>query len=146
MDWIAADGITWAPSRSVFLRRVLLSSVLTFAGLSAVAITFSAFASLPIGWAFTVAFILTLGFVIEDVMRWRNARTDRWQLSEGQLIHDGPDGRSHVPLSEVVSAKHQFGGRVIVKLKSGQRIAIRYLPFPIQTAEQIDAARGPRAS
>ena len=79
-------------------------------------------------------------------MRWRNLRTDLWQICGGQLIHDGPDGRAQIPLSEIVSAKPQLGTRVVIKLTSGQRMLMRYLPYAAATAAQIEDARGPLPS
>ena len=128
----------------MFLRRVFIISALTFVALAIVLLLVSRSTGLPIHWAFVIALIGTLGFAIEDLMRWRVARGELWQLSEGQLIHDGPEGRAQVPLSDVASVKVQFGTRVVVKLRSGQRIAMRYLPYPAQTAQQIAAAMAPR--
>ncbi|MDF3415538.1 hypothetical protein HKX54_13795 [Sulfitobacter sp. M57] len=144
MDRLTADGISWTPSRRVFLRRVGITAVLTFLGLSAIIFAYSFYFTLPDVWIFPSAGVLTLGFVIEDLLRWRNLRNDLWQISEGQLIYDGPDGRAQIPLGEIDSAKVQFGTRVVVKLASGQRILMRYLPYAADTADQIDAARGPR--
>ncbi len=129
--------------RRVFLRRVAITAVITFAALTAVTVGFSLYFELPTTWGFLVALTLTFGFVLEDVTRWRSVRTDLWQVSDGMLIHDGDDGRAQIPLSEIVSAKTLFGSRVIVKLTSGQRIPMRYLPYPAATADQIMAARGP---
>lgn len=142
MDRLTEDGISWAPARAVFLRRVGLTSAVTFVALLAAAIVFSVSFDLPVAWGFLVAATLTLGFVIEDLARWRAARNDRWQISGGHLIHDGAEGRAQIPLTEIASVKTQFGSRVIVKLNSGQRIAMRYLPYAAATASQIDAARG----
>lgn len=141
MDRLTEDGPSWVPSRTVFLRRVGLSSAITFAALLAVAMAVSVFLDLPVAWGFVGAAILTCGFVIEDLARWRVARGDRWQISGGHLIHDGAEGRAQIPLTEIASVKTQFGSRVIVKLASGQRIAMRYLPYAEATASQIDAAR-----
>lgn len=129
--------------RQVFLRRVAITLLVTFAGLFAVALTFSIYFELPLTWTFLVAATLALGFAIEDIMRWRNVRLDRWQIDTGQLIHDGPDGRASVPLSEIASAKPHFSGRVVITLRSGQRMVMRYLPYPKDTAAQINAATGP---
>ena len=144
MDRLTADGISWTPSRRVFLRRVAFSAALTFLGLVAVAMAFSVYFALPRTAIILGAGTLTLVFVIEDLMRWRSLRGDLWQISDGQLIYDGPDGRAHIPLSEIVSAKVQFGTRVLIKLTSGQRMLMRYLPYAKATAEKIEAARGPR--
>ena len=144
MDRVAPNGLSWAPSHRVFLRRAMISALLTFAALGAAGILFSFFAPLPVGWALVVALILTLGFMLDDVMRWRSARTDRWQIEGGLLIHEGPDGHAQIPLSEIDSIATQFGSRVTVKLVSGQRIAMRYLAYPREIAAQIEAARGPK--
>ncbi|MCX7558782.1 hypothetical protein OS190_04330 [Sulfitobacter sp. F26204] len=140
---MTADEISWAPSRRVFLRRVAISTAITFVGLAAVGLAFAVYFNLSTAWAFLISATLTLGFVVEDMMRWRNLRTDIWQISEGQFIHDGPDGRSQLPLSEIVSAKPQLGSRVVIKLASGQRMLMRYLPYAAATAAQIEEARGP---
>lgn len=143
MDRLTVDGISWAPARKVFVNRVGITAALTFVALLIVGVVFSWRFDLPMGWAVIVALTLTCAFVLEDAMHWRNTRTDRWQIDEGQLIHDGAEGRSQIPLSEVTQVRTQFGGRIIVTLQSGQRMAIRYLPYPETVAEQINAARGP---
>ncbi|KIN62116.1 hypothetical protein Z946_972 [Sulfitobacter noctilucicola] len=143
MDRLTAPDISWGPSRAVFLRRVAITGGATFVALAIVGLIFCYAFALPVSWVFLVALTLTAGFVLEDAFRWRSARSDRWQMSEGYLIHEGPDGIAQVPLSEIVDVKTQFGSRVIVKLRSGQQMAIRYLPFPKATADQIAAARGP---
>ncbi|MEW9919731.1 hypothetical protein AB2B41_08955 [Marimonas sp. MJW-29] len=143
MDRIEPDELSWAPVRRVFLRRVLIRSAMTFAALLAVVLLFAIFATLPAGWGLLGAAILTAGFAIEDLLRWRNARADLWQISDGHFLHDDIDGRLQVPLSEIADARHQFGGRVTVRLHSGQRIVMRYLPFPAETAAQLRAAAAP---
>ena len=143
MDRVISDEISWAPSRAVFLRRVLVAAVITFVSLATVALVFSLYFGLPITWGFLVALTLTTGFAVEDLMHWRNAKSDRWRISDGHLIHDGAEGRAQIPLSDIANVWTQFGSRVIVKLTSGQRIAIRYLAYPVSTAEQLNAARVP---
>ncbi len=145
MDRLSIDGISWAPARRIFVRRVMISASITFAALVAVALGFSLYFGLPTGWAFLVALTLTCIFVLEDAMHWRSTRMDRWQIEAGQLIHDGADGRAQVPLSEVAQVHTQFGSRVVITLRSGQRMVLRYLPFPGVVADQIRAARGPVA-
>lgn len=120
-----------------------MRTALTFAALLAVVVIFGVYADLPVSWGILGAAILTLGFAIEDLLRWRNARADLWQISDGHFLHDDPDGRLQVPLSEIADAHHQFGGRVTVRLHSGQRIVMRYLPFPAETAAQLRAAAAP---
>ena len=143
MDRLTGNAVSWAPSRAVFLRRVGLNTAVTFVALLGAALLFSVTFDLPMGWGVLVAAILSIGFVIEDLARWRSTRNDRWQINGGFLIHDGPEGRAQIPLSQIASVQAQFGNRVIVKLGSGQRIAMRYLPFAAATASQIEAARAP---
>jgi hypothetical protein len=123
---------------------VAISTALTFLGLATVALACSVYFGLPRAWGFWGAGVLALGFMIEDLMRWRSLRSDLWQISEGQLIYDGPDGRSQIPLSEIDSARVQLGTRVVIKLASGQRMLMRHLPYAAAAAKQIEAARGPR--
>lgn len=89
------------------------------------------------------AFGLTLGFVIEDAVRWQAAKFDRWHIDGNLLAHEGPDGRAQIALSEIDSVSTTLTGRVLIKLASGQRMLIRYLPFPNAAAAQIEAARRP---
>lgn len=144
MDRLTAEGISWAPVRRVFLRRVAINAMLTFIGLAAVAFACSVYFNVPRAWGFLAAGTLASGFLIEDLTRWRTLRHDLWQISEGLLVYDGPDGRSQIALSEIISAKAQFGTRVVIKLVSGQRMLMRHLPYAAATAAQIEAARGPR--
>jgi hypothetical protein len=143
VDRVTPDGLSWAPSHGVFLRRVMISAIATYVGLVLAGLVANFYVPLPMGWVLLVALILTAGFVLEDVMRWRSTRSDRWQIEAGQLIHEGPDGHAQIPLSEVDRVTTQFGSRVTVKLASGQRIAMRYLAYPAEIAAQIEAARGP---
>lgn len=132
----------WGPSPAVFLRRVVLTSAVTFVALSLMGIAFAAYSALPYIWAVLVALALTLGFVFDDVVRWRSVHSDRWQIQDRHLIHDGDEGRAQIPLSEITTISTQFGSRVILKLASGQRIAMRYLAHAETIANQIEAARG----
>tara|TARA_R110002049_G_scaffold29972_2_gene102022 strand:- start:108895 stop:109335 length:441 start_codon:yes stop_codon:yes gene_type:complete len=135
------DALSWAPQRAVFVRRSLRTAVITFAALACVGLGTSLAFDLPLSWITPTAFLLSLGFLIEDFMRWRTSRFDRWQISDHQLRHDGPDGRASVPLSEVANVFARFGNRVVIELHSGQRVMLRDLPYPVETARQIEAAR-----
>ena len=128
----------------MFLRRVILAGTVTFVALSLIGIAYAAYHTLPYVWAVLVALALTLGFVFEDVMRWRSVNSDQWRIEDRHLVHEGDEGRAQLPLSEITEIKCQFGSRVILKLSSGQRIAMRYLPDAERVAAQIRAARGPR--
>ena len=96
---------------------------------------------LPYLWVFPTAITLTLGFIFDDTLRWRAVKYDRWQIEDGHLIHHGQDGSARIPLTDIDMAFRRLGSNVVVQLTSGQRIVLRYLPYPSQTAEQINAAR-----
>ena len=89
----------------------------------------------------SVPLYLTSGFVFDDAVRWRTARYDRWEISGGHLIHDGQDGNARIPLTEIDHAFRRLGSNVVVQLTSGQRIVLRYLPYPAEAADQINAAK-----
>ncbi len=136
-----SDGLSWAPSKPVFLRRVLILTAITFALLLGLGIGLSYYFDLPLLWVFPTAVVFNLGFIMDDMMRWRTARYDRWQISKGHLLHEGEEGVAQVPLTEIDSAFRRLGSNVVVQLTSGQRIVLRYLPYPAETAAQINAAR-----
>ncbi len=138
---VAADGLSWAPSRSVFIRRAVLVGSATFTLFVLLCAGVSFYFDLPYLWVIPTALTLTLGFVFDDTLRWRAARYDRWQISEGHLIHEGQDGNARIPLTQIDAAFRRLGSNVVVQLTSGQRIVLRYLPFPAETAAQINAAK-----
>ncbi len=139
-DTDAANYLSWAPQKSVFIRRALTVGAFTFVMLLALGLSLSFYFDLAIMWAFPTALIFTVGFIFDDTMRWRNAQYDRWQISEGHLIHEGQDGSARIPLTDIDSAFRRLGSNVVVQLTSGQRIVLRYLPYPIETTDQINAA------
>ncbi|MEP5727834.1 MAG: hypothetical protein ABJL67_00530 [Sulfitobacter sp.] len=141
MDRLAPDGLSWVPSRRVFVRRVLLNGALTYLALVVVMSGFLYWMSLPTRWGFVGAAFITLGFFLEDMMRWRRTRDDLWQIHEGMLIHDSEEGRSQVPLSEIHSVTAQIGNRVSITLITGLKIPMRYLSYPKEIADQINRAR-----
>ena len=138
---------TWAPSRQAFLRRILISALITFAGLGAVGLLLSLWFAASFWWVFPTAAILTAGFLVEDYQSWRNARLDSWSLTEGRLLHEGPEGMGMISLSDIEKVHVRFGTRVILFLTDGTRVAMRYLPHPRETAAQISAMLpgGPRS-
>ncbi len=139
--------LSWAPSRSAFIRQALIQGCFTFALLSILGSIVYFWFDLPIFlevstiWVLPIAFMFTLGFIFDDTLRWRSARYDRWQITNGHLIHEGQDGSARIPLTEIENAFRRLGSNVVVQLISGQRIVLRYLPFPAETAAQINAAR-----
>ena len=134
------DGLSWAPQKSVFIRRAFIVGSITFVVLAALGAGLSFYFSLPVLWVIPTALTLTLGFIFDDTLRWRAAQNDRWQISDGHLIHEGQDGSARIPLTEIDSAFRRLGSNVVVQLISGQRIVLRYLPFPAETTAQINAA------
>lgn len=130
---------SWAPSRQAFLRRIAISTTLTFAGLAALGLLVSLWFDAGILWVFPTSGILTIGFAVEDYQGWRNARLDRWSLSEGRLLHEGPEGMGMISLTDIRRVRVRFGTRVILYLADGTRVAMRYLPHPRETAAQIAA-------
>lgn len=134
-------GLSWAPQRAVFLRRAAITALVTFLLLLALGLLLSFYTDLPFLWVIPTALLLTAGFLFDDALRWRNSKYDRWHLDAGYLIHDGSDGTAQLPLAEIDRVFTRFGGRVVVVLSSGQRIAMGYLPFPTKTAQAIEAAR-----
>ncbi len=146
MDRIGQQALSWAPSRAVFLRRVVLAGILTFAALAMLGVGVALLTGLSELQMIAAAFSLSLAFAAEDAVNWQNAKDDRWQIDRGLLIHDGPDGRTQIPLTKVAKVRKTWTGRVLITLASGQKVLIRYLPYPRQTAAQIEAACGPRDS
>lgn len=80
---------------------------------------------------------LTLGFLFDDLISWRGSRFDRWLLRDGHFIHEGPDGTAMVPLRDITRVAPRTGRGVIVQLRDGRRLNLRYLPHPRETAAQI---------
>ncbi|MBD3664446.1 hypothetical protein [Sulfitobacter aestuariivivens] len=134
------EGLSWAPKRAEFLRREVWVVGITFGALVVVGLGLSYVLTWPVFWVLPTALMLSIGFLLDDIMRWRVVRQDRWEISDGQLRHDGPDGTFTVPLSEIVEVRAGVGSRIIVQLRSGRRVVLRYLPDPAQTAAQINAA------
>ena len=137
--------LSWAPRRDVFMRRSLTTAAVTFAMLVLAGIIGSVVMDLPLLWTLPVAALLTLGFLVDDALRWRAQKYDRWSIVEGHLHHTDQDGTASIPLDQITQVVTRFGNRVVLHLRSGERIVMRYLPFPAETAAQIRAllpARG----
>ncbi len=127
------------PTRAVFVRRSLMTGALTFGMLVIVGLAVSAVMDLPLFWTLPVAAMMTLGFFIDDSLRWRAHKYDRWEIAEGHLLHADLEGTLTIPLAEIDEVMTRLGNRVILQLSSGQRIALRYLPFPEHAARDIRA-------
>tara|TARA_R110002110_G_scaffold19919_45_gene81673 strand:- start:107 stop:526 length:420 start_codon:yes stop_codon:yes gene_type:complete len=135
------DGISWVPRKAVFMRRAATTAGITFTTLLTLGFALSAYVGVSALWVIPFAVLLTLGFVFDDIMRWRAAKFDRWQIDQGHLVHEGGEGIARVPLTDISRVFTRIGGNVVVQLWSGQRIAMRFLPHPEKTAQAINAAR-----
>lgn len=129
--------LSWTPQRSVFLRRIGWLALVTFLALTAAGLGASIGAGLPRVWVLPTALLLTLGFLFDDLISWRGSRFDRWLLRDGHFIHEGPDGTAMVPLRDITRVAPRTGRGVIVQLRDGRRLNLRYLPHPRETAAQI---------
>jgi len=134
------DALSWAPKRSVFIRRAVFGAAFTTLCLTAVGVLLSLYLDLSLIWTLPTALFLTAGFLFDDALRWQGSKHDRWEIKGGQLVHSGSDGIAHVPLSDIARVFTRAGGRVVIELTSGQRVALRYLPYPDETARAITAA------
>ena len=135
------EALSWAPSRAVFVRRSAVTACITFVALLALSGFTAYFFELPFIWILPTAALATIGFLIDDQLRWRNARFERWTIEDGHLRYDGVRGPAQVPLAEVVSARVRTGGHVVVQLAGGTSLELRFLPYPVHVAEVITARR-----
>lgn len=138
---MSAPLAAFQPALRAFLRHSLLATGLT------VAIT------LLVGWIFgavtgywqvlVVGPVLVIAYhlLFDDPMKWRSLRDERWHLSTTTLTRRGPDGENPVPLTEIAEIRCHIGGRVVVVLHTGIRMALPYLENPEGVAAQIRAAR-----
>lgn len=140
-DETAVEGLSWAPQKNVFVRRAFIVGGFTFILLVLLGAGLSFYFSVSFLWVVPTALALTIGFIFDDTSRWRAAQYDRWEISDGHLIHEGQDGSARIPLTEIDNAFRRLGSNVVVQLISGQRIVLRYLPYPAQTAAQINEAK-----
>ena len=139
----APEGLMWGPKRAVFIRRTLILGALTF--------LFFLIPSILIvrNWQLfplsniVMPLVMALVLMMDDFNRWRLVRSERWEIAEGQLIHDGVDGRATIPLSEISAVKQRFGTAIIIRLHSGQRIMMRYLANPAEIANHFDKLLAP---
>ena len=136
-----SEGHAWAPQRAVFVRRSLILGAVTFV----IFLALTLFVTMGIWHYLVISAVLTLILFMEDFIRWRQVRDERWQIVDGQLIHDGTDGRAAIPLSEITSVKRRLGNAVVIELRSNQRIMMRYLAVPAQIVDHINTARPPGA-
>ena len=132
-------ALAWTPSRNVYLRRALIIGAATFVVFVLLCwlMGFGQGQFVPVGLGLPLA--LTLVFLLEDALRWRALRNEHWQVADGHLLHDGPDGRAMIPLADIDSVSKRFGN-VVIRLASGQRILMRYLPDPDDVVTQLIAA------
>lgn len=141
-DPASAPSLSWVPNRAVFLKRAMLTAIVTFVALLFAGVAASIYLDLRYIWALPSALLITLGFFIEDLLRWRATKYDHWGIDDGYLVHEGQEGTVRIPLTEVADVFTRFGGHVVIVLTSGKRILVSYQPFPKQTAKAI-AGRKP---
>lgn len=130
---------SWVPERKVFLRRSAMVAAVTFLCLILVGFPLSRAAGFSVVWNWPAAALLTLGFMFEDVSRWRTVRLDRWLLSEGHLHHHDTNGAITIPLDKIESVYSRFGSRVVVRLVTGQKVELRYLKDAKMIAENLSS-------
>ncbi|APE42586.1 hypothetical protein BOO69_03505 [Sulfitobacter alexandrii] len=133
--------LSWAPQRAVFIRRTAINATITCAVLVALGALLSVLLGLTYLWVVPTAVLITAGFLFDDALRWRGSKYDRWHLQAGHLVYESGEGTAQVPLADIDRVFTRMGGRVVIELSSGQRIAMGNLPFPGKTAAAIDAAR-----
>ncbi|MGC1494789.1 MAG: hypothetical protein WA790_03200 [Sulfitobacter sp.] len=133
--------LSWVPKRAVFLRQMFKRALLTFIFFMLPTLLVGYFDPVYLLLSSLFPIFLTIFFFFDDVIRWLNVRNERWLVQENYLVHEGPDGNARMPLSEIDKAFTRLGGRVIVRLSSGQRVVLSYLPYPKDVAEQINAAK-----
>lgn len=135
------SALAWSPSRRVFIRRALINAALTFAAFVVLTIFTSPpqaqFLLLGVGLPLVLTLILTL----EDAMRWRRLRDEQWEIDDGNLVHDGPDGRAMIPLADIEGVQKRLGGAVMIRLKSRQRVLMRYLETPGDVVTALNTTR-----
>ena len=131
----------WSPDPRVFRRRAALAALATFVLTLVLLLPFRAtFAAFPPLIALLPLAVAAI-FVIEDYGRWRGMRGDRWSIEDDHLVHDGAEGRALVHLGEIATVTPRPMGTLLVRLHSGQRIAMRHLSDPRGVARAIAAAR-----
>ena len=135
----------WQPDRRVFLRRAAVNAALTFLIAWALLLALSSYWQIDWRVGFALALIAAGTGLYEDLIRWRRVKAEHWQIERPHLIHDGADGRAMIALSEIEQVRVRFGGTLVVKLRSGQRILMRYLEAPNRIAQAL-APPSPRAS
>lgn len=127
------------PHRAVFLRRMLVRAGLTFVFLM-IPVLIGAASFRGLLPAVVLPLVLALIFLLEDALRWRTVRFERWRIDGAHLIYEGAEGQAQIPLSDITAVTRRIGGRVVLTLRSGQHLMMRYLPFPDEIAEALRSA------
>ncbi|QUJ75597.1 hypothetical protein KDD17_11585 [Sulfitobacter albidus] len=79
-------------------------------------------------------------FAVDDPQKWRAVRGLRWQLTDTHLNVQDSEGETPVPLAAIDKVLERSGGRVVVVMASGLRLAMPYLSDPVQVAAHIRRA------
>ena len=131
----------WQPARAVFVRRALINAALTLVIAAAILLLITTYLDTTPLVALFLALIAAFAGLFEDIMRWRRVRAERWQIDMPHLVHDGADGIAMIPLGDIAQTRIRRGGTTLVELRSGQRIAIRYLADPDSLIAALNAGR-----
>ena len=123
----------------MFLRRTVVVAAVTLLCLVCIGLALSRANGFSISWIWPTSALLTLGFLFDDVFRWRIARLDRWMILEGHLHHQDSSGTATIPLDKIESVHSRFGSRIVLCLTSGQKLELRFLRDAKSVATQIDA-------
>jgi hypothetical protein len=131
--------LSWVPKREVYIRRSLTTGAATFVLLALAVTAISTAIDLRLLLTLPIAGLMTLAFLVDDALRWRSQKYERWEIIEGHLHHTDQDGTASIPMDQIDDVFIRFRTRVILQTRSGERIMMRYLPFPNETAAQIRA-------
>lgn len=133
-----ADKLSWSPDYRVFLLGNLCVTIVTFTAF----IGFGWFVLQPynisIASTALLAALVSGAFTIDDVLRWRSVKYDRWWIQNGHFYYEGQEGTGVIPMTEITKARAGFGNRVIIEIASSQQIMMRYLPRTGQIAKNIN--------
>ena len=136
----AVDPV-WQPARPVFIRRALINAALTLVVSLAILLALTSYLQTTPMIAVFLGLMAAFAGLYEDIMRWRRVRAERWFIDLPHLMHDGPEGTAMIPLSDIADVRRRLGDATLIQLRSGQRVAVRYLADPDSLIAALDAQR-----
>lgn len=136
-----ADRLSWTPDYRIFLLGNLRVTVVTFAAFIGFGWVILQPYSISIANVALLAALVSGAFTIDDVLRWRSVKYDRWWIENGHFYYEGQDDAGVVPVTDITDTRPRLGNRVMIEMASGQQIVMRYLPKPSQVAKSIDAQK-----